>query len=103
MKISKPFLPDQSSEARDEIMKCSIISNPKMHKTVSKPHISVAIAAVMALTGSFSALAEIGITSNKIVIGGVMDLEGHSRGLGQGMRDGIMAALDGKQVKGRRV
>ena len=71
-------------------------------RTISRPCKAVAIATVVALAGSFNAFAETGITSNKIVIGGVMDLEGHSRGLGQGMRDGIMAALSGKKVKGRR-
>ena len=61
-----------------------------------------AIAAIVAMSASFSATAEIGITKDKIVIGGVMDLEGRSRGLGQGMKSGIMAALAGKQVKGRK-
>jgi branched-chain amino acid transport system substrate-binding protein len=78
-------------------MNCSMTQ-----RTQSKPCKAVAIAAVVALAGSFNAFAETGITSNKIVIGGVMDLEGHSRGLGQGMKDGIMAALAGKKVKGRR-
>ena len=63
---------------------------------------TVSMAAIFALTGSFSAFAETGITRDKIIIGGVMDLEGRSRGLGQGMRDGIMAALSGKRVKGRQ-
>ena len=63
---------------------------------------TVSMAAIFALTGSFSAFAETGITSDKIIIGGVMDLEGRSRGLGQGMKDGIMAALSGKRVKGRQ-
>jgi branched-chain amino acid transport system substrate-binding protein len=63
---------------------------------------TVSMAAIFALTCSFSAFAETGITSDKIIIGGVMDLEGRSRGLGQGMKDGIMAALSGKRVKGRQ-
>ena len=78
------------------------MKSSKTQITISKPCKAVAIAAVVALAGSFSAFAETGITSNKIVIGGVMDLEGRSRGLGRGMRDGIMAALSGKKVKGRR-
>ena len=61
----------------------------------------VAIATVMTLAASFGAAAETGVTNEKIVIGGVMDLEGRSRGLGQGMKDGIIAALSGKKVKGR--
>jgi branched-chain amino acid transport system substrate-binding protein len=63
---------------------------------------TVSMAAIFAMAGSFSAFAETGITSDKIIIGGVMDLEGRSRGLGQGMKDGIMAALSGKRVKGRQ-
>ena len=56
---------------------------------------------VTSLLGSFNAVAETGVTKDKITIGGVMDLEGRSSGLGQGMRDGIMAALADKRVKGR--
>ena len=52
---------------------------------------------------SFSVFAETGITNDKIIIGGVMDLEGRSRGLGQGMKDGIMAALSGKAGQGTSV
>jgi len=63
---------------------------------------SVTVAAIVALAGSFNASAEIGVTNDKIIIGGVMDLEGRSRGLGQGMKEGIMAALAGKRVKGRQ-
>ena len=49
---------------------------------------TVSMAVIFALTGSFSAVAETGITSDKIIIGGVMDL--------------ILAALSGKRVKGRQ-
>ena len=35
---------------------------------------TVSMAAIFALTASFSAFAETGITSDKIIIGGVMDL-----------------------------
>jgi len=58
---------------------------------------------ILGLCYNTAAVAETGVTSNKIVIGGVMDLKGRSRGLGQGMKDGIMAALRGQQVKGRSV
>ena len=54
-------------------------------------------------SGSFSAFAETGVSKSKIVIGGVMDLEGASQALGQGMRRGILAALSDKQVKGRSI
>jgi len=50
-----------------------------------------------------TALAQEGITESTIRIGGVMDLEGKSRGLGQGMRDGILAAIDGAEVAGRSI
>ena len=55
------------------------------------------------LGGQSAALAETGVTPDRIFIGGVMDLEGRSRGLGRGMRDGIEAAFRGQKVKGRSV
>ena len=64
---------------------------------------SISLAMIMALAGNSSAIAETGITPDKIIIGGVMDLEGRSRGLGRGMRDGINAAFDGQKVKGRSI
>lgn len=63
----------------------------------------LALALTLLLTGNSSAIAEIGVTPDKIVIGGVMDLEGRSRGLGRGMRDGINAAFKGQKVKGRSI
>lgn len=64
---------------------------------------TAALASLIAL-GALSPLrAETGVTRDKIVIGGVMDLEGRSSGLGQGMRDGILAALKGEKVKGRSI
>lgn len=62
-----------------------------------------ALALMLVLTGNSSAIAEIGVTPDRIVIGGVMDLEGRSRGLGRGMRDGINAAFSGQKVKGRSI
>jgi ABC-type branched-subunit amino acid transport system substrate-binding protein len=62
-----------------------------------------ALASMLVLTGNSSAIAEVGVTPDKIVIGGVMDLEGRSRGLGRGMRDGINAAFNGQKVKGRSI
>jgi ABC-type branched-subunit amino acid transport system substrate-binding protein len=44
-----------------------------------------------------------GVYSKNIVIGGVMDLEGQSRGLGQGMKTGIEAAFRGVTVRGKRL
>jgi len=47
--------------------------------------------------------AEDGVTETVIRVGGVMDLKGDSRGLGEGMRKGIEAAFKGATVKGRRI
>ncbi len=49
------------------------------------------------------AKAEPGVSPVSIRIGGVMDLEGVSRGLGQGMKTGIKAAIRGQRVRGRRL
>lgn len=49
------------------------------------------------------AIAQQGVTERLIRIGGVMDLEGRSRGLGIGMKAGIEAALRNQRIKGRRV
>jgi ABC-type branched-subunit amino acid transport system substrate-binding protein len=62
---------------------------------------SLTMGIIISLVGSFNAIAETGITKDKILIGGVMDLEGRSRALGLGMKEGILAALSGKRVKGR--
>ncbi len=44
-----------------------------------------------------------GVSEDVLRIGGVMDLKGDSRGLGQGMKAGIEAAILGETVQGRRV
>lgn len=62
---------------------------------------SITMGIIVTLVGTFDVIAETGITKDKILIGGVMDLEGRSRALGQGMKAGILAALSGKRVKGR--
>ena len=49
------------------------------------------LAAALAFGGA--ALAETGVDADSIRIGGVMDLEGRSRGLGRGMKAGIEAVL----------
>lgn len=55
------------------------------------------------LAGINTASAETGVTPSKVRVGGVMDLEGRSRGLGQGMRAGILAAVEGVEVNGRTI
>ncbi|WML86437.1 ABC transporter substrate-binding protein [Thiothrix subterranea] len=47
--------------------------------------------------------AEDGVSATEITIGGVMDLEGRSSGLGLGMKAGIEAALANQTVAGRKV
>jgi ABC-type branched-subunit amino acid transport system substrate-binding protein len=51
--------------------------------------------------GAQAVHAEDGVTESVIRVGGVMDLKGDSRGLGEGMRNGIEAAFKGVTVKGR--
>lgn len=57
----------------------------------------------LAVLGASSAHAEEGVTESVIRVGGVMDLKGDSRGLGEGMRNGIEAAFKGVTVKGRKL
>jgi len=47
--------------------------------------------------------AQEGVTDKTIRIGGVMDLEGASSGLGQGMKAGIEAAFKGEKVQDREI
>jgi len=58
---------------------------------------------LVAATCMNTAQAEIGIEKGVIRIGGVLDLEGRSQGLGQGMAAGINAALRGVKVAGKRI
>lgn len=58
---------------------------------------------VLATLSASSVYAEDGVTETVIHIGGVMDLKGDSRGLGEGMRKGIEAAFNGVTVKGRSI
>lgn len=76
---------------------------PKHAAGLKRCATAVSLGLLIAFCGTGGAFAETGVTGKKIVIGGVMDLEGRSRGLGQGMKDGIMAALQGQQVKGRSI
>jgi len=54
-------------------------------------------------TPLISQAEEIGINDKTIKVGGVLDLEGQSRGLGQGMKTGILAAFKGVKVQGKRI
>ena len=58
---------------------------------------------LMGLGATAATAAEPGVHSDWIRVGGVMDLEGHSRGLGLGMRTGLEAAFSGERVQGKRI
>jgi len=60
-------------------------------------------ALVMVLATPLGMAFEKGVTTDSVRIGGVMDLEGRSRGLGQNMKLGIEAALRGADIQGRRI
>ena len=56
---------------------------------------------LLAALVSMPVMAAQGVFRDRIVVGGVLDLEGQSRGLGQGMQRGIEAAFAGEVVRGR--
>ena len=64
--------------------------------------IACALFAAVFISGG-PAWAQQGVTDRLIRIGGVMDLEGRSRGLGLVMKAGIEAAIRNQRVGGRRV
>ena len=64
---------------------------------------ALALSLALAALALPAAHAEDGVTDTVIRVGGVMDLKGDSRGLGQGMRNGIEAAFKGVVVKDRRL
>ncbi len=61
--------------------------------------LQIALALLLCLIGT-PALAEDGVTENKIVFGQVAALTGPAQDLGQGMRLGILAAFDEENRKG---
>lgn len=58
-------------------------------------------ATVLGVLGPVS--ATVGVSPSTVTIGTVLDLKGDSRGLGQGMKVGIEAALQGQTVKGKSI
>lgn len=60
---------------------------------------------LLALTQTLSgyAYSEDGVNQSEITIGGVMDLEGRSSGLGLGMKAGIEAALRDQTISGKKI
>jgi ABC-type branched-subunit amino acid transport system substrate-binding protein len=61
----------------------------------------VATLTIMSCTQAWA--EEAGVTHSTLRIGGVMSLEGDSKGLGLGMKAGIDAALRGEKIQGRVV
>lgn len=79
-------------------------SQQSLHTGPAGPSRWLQLAALIALlTGPAVAAAATGVTPSTVRVGGVMDLEGRSRGLGQGMRNGILAATEQVEVNGRRI
>ncbi|UJS22517.1 ABC transporter substrate-binding protein [Thiothrix winogradskyi] len=62
-----------------------------------------AILLSLSLSMPIAVHAEDGVSATEITIGGVMDLEGHSSGLGLGMKAGIEAALANQTIAGRKL
>ena len=69
--------------------------------TIAAAAIAVAMTGITGITHAASSSQ--GVYKDKIIIGGVLDLEGQSRGLGIGMRDGIQAAFAEEKVQGKQL
>ncbi len=65
--------------------------------------LAASAATILGACVSLTAVAAPGVTNEAIRVGGVMDLQGLSRGLGQGMKLGIETALKGQRVRERRI
>ncbi len=65
-------------------------------------HVFVAFLTAVLLP-TVTVAADPGVEPGLVRVAGVLDLEGRSRGLGQGMKKGIEAALKGKVIHGRRI
>jgi hypothetical protein len=74
-------------------------------KNKKKYMIAIGQLGLLALTQALSgyAYSEDGVSQSEITIGGVMDLEGRSSGLGLGMKAGIEAALKDQTVSGKKI
>lgn len=69
---------------------------------MSKKWMLAGLCSVLALLPITATAAQTsGIDDKSIYVGGVLDLEGQSRGLGQGMRTGIEAAFKNVKVRGK--
>ncbi len=65
-------------------------------------HLTYCVAAVLYVC-SVCGWAETGVSDTSIRIGSVMDLNGRSKGLGQGMKAGIEAALKGQTIQRKTI
>ena len=74
----------------------------KVIKTKYILSLPIALAVNLCLLPSIS-LAEDGVSAREIQIGGVLDLEGRSKGLGQNMKAGIDAAFKGASIQNKKV
>ncbi|MCC5812525.1 MAG: ABC transporter substrate-binding protein [Ectothiorhodospiraceae bacterium] len=63
----------------------------------------IMLASIALLLVGCKSSSEPGVTSDTIVLGSVLALEGPAQGLGQGMRAGLRAATRGRSVQGRNV
>ncbi|VAW92037.1 ABC-type branched-chain amino acid transport systems, periplasmic component [hydrothermal vent metagenome] len=79
----------------------------RQNKTVNKKNTKFLfngiIFSLLSVSCFSQAYAVPGVSSTKITIGGVMDLEGRSKALGSGMKMGISAAIRGKKIKGKSI
>jgi branched-chain amino acid transport system substrate-binding protein len=69
---------------------------------ISAALLAAVVATSALLTGCFNS-PEPGVTSDKLILGSVLALNGPAEGLGQGMRTGLNAALRGRTVRGREI
>ena len=69
-----------------------------MYKQWIKPLAAALLGASLSLPA-----AAAGVSDSVIRLGGVMDLEGDSQGLGQGMKTGLEAAFKNRTAQGRRI
>ncbi len=92
----------RESIVEDSIMNRTASSPEKAHARNGRRRIAVLALACLGFGLAPGAHAEVGVTDSVIRIGGVMDLKGDSRDLGQDMKAGIEAALRNRRVQGRR-
>ncbi len=75
--------------------------NNKLDSKINNMHIWMCLA-FLGFSTILPAL-ETGVTKNSIRIASVLDLNGRSKGLGQGMKAGIQAAIAGQTIQGKSI